>query len=164
MGGMVAVVPALFVYIDYDHLKKNYSLPSPIFTVLVNIILIPLVIGILSTLQWEDWLTRSLIFALAALSILLYWWGRRLIYHIRLKREGVEEKPSRVWSEQYEAGGDGGPYFRSRIVYRYADNRIGRRDPFGDKPEKKQLFVRYLPDNPGVHQLIRCSENNVISR
>lgn len=155
MGAMVAIVPGLFIYIDFNHQKLNYSLPAPFFTMLVNLVLLPVVIGILSTLPWDDWLSFSLVIPLAAFSVLLFWWGRRLVYHIRLNREGIEEKPSRVWSEKYEVMGDAGPITRSRIVYRFAGDHIGRRNPFWGKPKKKKMFVRYLPDNPSVHQLIR---------
>ena len=155
MGAMVGFFPGIFIYIDHNHQKLNYSLPEPFFTVLVNLVLVPLIIGILSTLPWNDWLAFTLLIPLAGFSILLFWWGRKLIYHIRLNREGIEVNPSRVWDEKYEVIGDAGPHSRSRVVYCYA----GRRNPFEGKPQKKQLLVRYLPDKPSVHRLIRRKQS-----
>jgi hypothetical protein len=120
----------------------NYSLPAPLFTVLVNIVLLVPVIGLLWSRPWRDWFSFSMIIPLIAFSVLLFWWGRRLIYLIQLQREGIEVKPSRVWSEQYEVMGDAGPMFRSRIVYRYGGEQIGRRNPFWASPARANcLFV-----------------------
>ena len=74
---------------------------------------------------------------------------------IRFQRDGAEVKPSRVWSEQYEAARDAGHHLRSCIAYRYAGKHVGRRDHFGSKPKKKELFVRFLQENPDVHRLTR---------
>ena len=155
IAGALALVPGLFIYIDLDFQKKNYSLPAPLFTVLVNIILLVPVVGLLWSKPWQDWLSFLMVIPLGAFSILFFWRGRRLIYLILLNREGIEVKPKRVWSEQYEVMGDAGSITRSRIVYRYAGNQIGCRNPFWGKSDKSQLFVRYLPDNPSVHKLIR---------
>jgi hypothetical protein len=159
IAGMFALLPGLFIYIDLDFQKKNYSLPAPFFTALVNIVLLAPVIGILWSQPWQDWLSFSLIIPLGAFSVLLFWWGRRLVYLFRLKREGIEVKPSRVWSEQYKTMGDAGPMTRTRIVYRYAGDHIGQRNPFWGKPDKEQLFVCYLPDKPSVHRLIRRKQS-----
>jgi hypothetical protein len=155
IGGMLTFLPALFIYIDLDFQKKNYSLPAPLFTVLVNIVLLVPAFGLLLSRPWGDWFSFTLIIPLIAFSVLLFWWGRRLIYLVRLNREGIEIKPSRVWSEQYEVMGDAGPMIKSRIVYRYAGEQVGRRNPFWGKPDKSKLFVHYLPDNPSVHRLVR---------
>ena len=155
MGGILTIVPGMFIYIDLHIQKLQYSLPSLFFTTLANLVLLSLVIGILSTLPWNDWFSQSSIFPLGAFSLLLFWWGRKLIYLIQLQRHGVEEKPTWVRTEKYTVMGEAGSYSRSRLVYQYANGQIGRRDTFGGKMEGKKLIVRYLQDKPVIHQLIR---------
>jgi hypothetical protein len=150
-----AIVAGIFLAIEIDHQNKNFAIPSPPFTVLVNLILWGLLICLIIFIVplFPKKLSDVVVWlpTLGFLGTLTFFWSRKLIFLVSLYQIGVEEEPKSNSKEVFDTGEFGRQY---RLVYRYADGQIGRSNINRFDKKTDRLKIRYLPDYPRAHQVL----------
>jgi len=161
-----SIVPLILLLTDlYTH-RRNFSLPSLFFTIMVNLLIWAFIIGMLVYLVKyppRDWpLLVATVPWLAIAGTEAFLWGQRIWFLYRLNKEGIETAPS-GWRHENFAASAGLEGTRGVIIYSYADGQAGLvysdlsgfLDWLGRPRKNVKKVIRYLPDRPHVHRLTR---------